>query len=61
MKCFSSCTDVLHRPLVLITSRCCFAEDGNEMYQHVKRTSRAKRAVLLFLLVKPIAVAVVLA
>ena len=26
MKCFSSRTDVLHRPLILIISRCCFGE-----------------------------------
>ena len=41
MKCFSSCADVLHRPLILIISRCCFAEAGKEMYQHVKRTCKA--------------------
>ena len=38
MKCLSSCTDVLHRPLILNISRCCFAEDGKEMYQHVIKT-----------------------
>ena len=46
MKCLSSCTDVLHRPLILIISRCCFAEDGTEMYQHVKRTCNACTAVV---------------
>ena len=47
MKCLLSCADVLHRPLILITSRCCFAEDGTEMYQYVKRTCKACR-VLVF-------------
>ena len=51
MKCLSSSTDVLHRPLILIVSSCCCAEDGTEMYQHVKCTCKA----LLFLLMKPIA------
>ena len=45
MWCLSSCTDVLHRPLILIISRCCFAEDGKEMYQHVKRTCKASRVI----------------
>ena len=40
MKFLSSCTDVL------IASRCCFAEDGTEMYQHVKRTCKACRVVV---------------
>ena len=47
MKCLSSCSDVRNRPLILIISRCCFAEDGTEMYQHVKRTCKACR-VLVF-------------
>ena len=47
MKCFSSGTDVLHRPLIVIISRCCCAEDDKEMYQHVKRTCKACR-VLVF-------------
>ena len=33
----------------LVISRCCFAEDGKEMFQNVKRTCR-----VLFLLIKPI-------
>ena len=37
----SSCTDVLHKPLILINSHCCFPKDGKEMYQHVKRTYSA--------------------
>ena len=41
MKCLSTCIDVLHRPLILIISRCYFAEDGTEMYQYVKRTCKA--------------------
>ena len=39
MKCLSPCTDVLHRPLILIISRCCFAEDGTEMYAICKTQS----------------------
>ena len=38
--------DVLHRPLVLIISRCCFAEDGTEMYEHVNRTCKARRVIV---------------
>ena len=37
----SSCTDALHTPMILIISRCCLAEDGEEMYKHVKRTCKA--------------------
>ena len=46
MKRLSACTDVLHRPLILIISRCCFAEDGTEMYQHVKCTCKACRVIV---------------
>ena len=44
MKGLSSRTDdayVLHRPLILISARCCFAEDGTGMNQQVKRTCDA--------------------
>ena len=53
MRCLSAAmfSDVLRRPLILIISR--FAEDGKEMYQHVKRTCKACRAVV-FELIKPI-------
>ena len=44
MKWFSSRTDVLYRPLILIILRC-FVEDGNEMYQHVKVTCKACRVI----------------
>ena len=47
MKCLSSGTDVLHRPLILIVSSCCFAEDAQVMYQHVKRTCKACRVVVI--------------
>ena len=30
-----------HKTLNMVISRCCFAEDGKEMYQNVKRTCRA--------------------
>ena len=33
--------DVLHKTLNVVISRCCFAEDGKEVYQNVKRTCRA--------------------
>ena len=36
-----SFVDVLHKTLNVVISRCCFAEDGKEMYQNVKRTCRA--------------------
>ena len=36
-----SCVHVLHKTLNLVISRCCFAEDGKEMYQNVKRKRRA--------------------
>ena len=35
------CVHVLHKTLNVVISRCCFAEDGKEMYQNVKRTRRA--------------------
>ena len=37
----SSSVGVLHKTLNLVISCCCFAEDGKEMYQNVKRTGRA--------------------
>ena len=33
--------DVLHKTLNVVISRCCFEEDGKEVYQNVKRTCRA--------------------
>ena len=41
MKNSPSCVHVLHKTLNVVISRCCFAEDGKEMYQNVKRTCRA--------------------
>ena len=41
---------VLHKTLNLVISRCCFAEDGKEMYQNVKR--RTCRAIVF--VIKPI-------
>ena len=38
MKNSLSCAHVLHKSLNVVISRCCFAEDGKEMYQNVKRT-----------------------
>ena len=40
MKNSLSCVHVLHKTLNVVISRCCFAEDGKEMYQNVKRTCR---------------------
>ena len=41
---------VLHKTLnVVVISRCCFAEDGKEMYQNVNACDKR-----LFLLIKPI-------
>ena len=37
MKNSSLSVDVLHKTLKLVISRCCFADDGKEMYQNVKR------------------------
>ena len=47
----SSSADVLHKTENLAISRCCFADDGNEMDRSEKRT-RAGRAKLLFLAIK---------
>ena len=44
-----SCVHVLHKTLNVVVSRCCFAEDGKEMYQNVN--ARAER---LFFVIKPI-------
>ena len=44
---FGSC-EVRRLNLALVTSRCCFAEDGREMYQDSKRTCTA-----IVLLIKP--------
>ena len=41
MKNLPSCVHVLHKTLNVAFSRCCFAEDGKEIYQKVKRTCRA--------------------
>ena len=41
MKNSPSCVHVLHETLNAVISRCCFAEDGKEMYQNVKRKCRA--------------------
>ena len=44
-----SCVHALEKTYNLVISRCCFAEDGKEMYQNVKRTCRG-----LFWLINPI-------
>ena len=49
MKNLLSCAHVLHKTLNLVISRCCFAKDGEEMYQNLKCTCRA-----LFCLLNPI-------
>ena len=41
MKNPPSCVHVLHKTLILVILRSCFAEDGKEMYQNLKRTCRA--------------------
>ena len=41
MKILPSCAHVLHKTMNLVISRCCFAEDGKEMYKSIKRTCRA--------------------
>ena len=41
MKNSPSCVHVLHKTLNVVISRCCFEEDGKEMYQNVKRTCGA--------------------
>ena len=46
----SSSADVLHKTKNLAISRCCFADDGNEMDKSEK--PRAGRAKLLFLTTK---------
>ena len=42
------CVHVLHKTLNLVISRCCFAEDGKEMYQNLKCMCRA-----IVFLIKP--------
>ena len=41
MKNSPSCVHVLNGTLDFVISRCCFAEDGREMYQNLKSTCRA--------------------
>ena len=41
MKISPSCAHVLQKTLNLVISRCCFADDGKEMYKNIKRTCRA--------------------
>ena len=41
MKNSPLCVHVLHKTLNMVISRSCFAEDGKEMYQNVKRMCRA--------------------
>ena len=41
MKNSPSCAHVLQKTLNLVISRCCFADDGKEMYKNIKRTCRA--------------------
>ena len=41
MKNSPLCPHVFHKTLNLIISRCCFSEDGKEMYQNLKRTRKA--------------------
>jgi len=43
-----SCVCVLHKTLNLVIARCCFAEDGKEMYQNLYRMCR-----VIVLLIKP--------
>ena len=35
-----SCGHFLHKTLNLVISRCCFADDGKEMYKNIQRTCR---------------------
>ena len=42
----SSSADVLHKTKNLAISRCCFADDGNEMHKIEKRTCRACEAIV---------------
>ena len=44
----SGCDHVLNKTLNLVISRCCFAEDGKEMYKNLYRTCR-----VIVLLIKP--------
>ena len=41
MKNSPLCAFFFHKTLNLVISRCCFAEEGKEMYQNIKRTYRA--------------------
>ena len=42
----SSNADVLHKTSNLIISRCCFADDGDEIDKNEKRTCRACKAIV---------------
>ena len=41
MKNSPSSVDILYKTLNVVISRCCFVEDGKEMYENVKRACRA--------------------
>ena len=57
----SSSADVLHKSKNLAISRCCFADDGNEMDKSEKRTCRGCKAIVMQIRDVLVAVAVVVA
>ena len=61
MKNSPSCVHVQDKTLNVVISRCCFVEDGKEMYQNVKRTCRAIVFAHLLFCGVVVAVAVVVA
>ena len=56
-----SCVHALHKTLNLGISRCCLAEDGDEMYQKILCTCTALFSSLIFLIDVFVAVGVVFA
>ena len=52
MKNSLSCAHVLHKTLNVVISRCCFAEDGKEMYQNVKRTCRVIASLIKLIVLR---------
>ena len=61
IKTSPSYVHVLHKTLNVVISRCCFVEDGKEMYQNVKRTCGAIVFAIVLFGGVVVAVAVVLA
>ena len=58
MKNSPSCAHVLHKTLTLVISRCCFADDGKEMFQNISEHVQSDCFCLVNLLFCGVLVAV---